>query len=107
KQGMRMKILSLPYICILCLQPGLVFADKHEDTFLMQSVNEQMAVADNSLVNIVEYSAAFFSLYQPSTALDMVQQLPGFQINDGDRTRGFAAAAGNILINGRRLSAKQ
>ncbi len=36
----------------------------------------------------------------------MVQRVPGFQIDDGDETRGFGGAAGNVLINGERPSAK-
>ena len=56
---------------------------------------------------IVEYQAAFFARYKPNTALDMVRQVPGFQIDNGDSSRGFAGAAGNILINGERSSAKQ
>lgn len=56
---------------------------------------------------IVDYPAAFFARYQPNTALDMVQQVPGFQLNDGSGERGFGTAAGNVLINDRRLSAKQ
>lgn len=55
----------------------------------------------------VEYPSGFFARYQPNTALDMVAQVPGFQIDDGDSDRGFAASAGNILVNDRRLSAKQ
>jgi hypothetical protein len=56
---------------------------------------------------VVNYDAEFFSRYRPSTALDMVNQLPGFQLDDGNGSRGFASSAGNLLINGRRLSAKQ
>ena len=56
---------------------------------------------------IVRYPADFFERYKPNTALDMVNQLPGFLLDDGDATRGFASAAGNILINDRRPSAKQ
>jgi len=55
----------------------------------------------------VDYPAAYFARYQPNTALDMVNQVPGFQLDDGDSSRGFASAAGNILINNRRPSAKQ
>jgi hypothetical protein len=61
----------------------------------------------NSTTQVVEYGAEFFSRYRPSTALDMVNQLPGFQLDDGDGSRGFATSAGNLLINGRRISAKQ
>jgi len=56
---------------------------------------------------IVIYPAVFFQRYQPNTALDMVQQIPGFQLDDGSNLRGFSGAAGNILINSRRPSAKQ
>ena len=55
----------------------------------------------------VTYPAVFFQRYQPNTALDMVKQVPGFQLDDGGRLRGFGGAAGNILINDRRPSAKQ
>lgn len=56
---------------------------------------------------VVEYPATFFARYKPSTALDMVQQIPGFQLDDGGGLRGFGSAAGNILINDSRPSAKQ
>lgn len=55
---------------------------------------------------IVEYPASFFELYKPNNALDMIRQVPGFQINNGEDNRGFAGSAGNILINGQRPSAK-
>jgi hypothetical protein len=68
-------------------------------------------VADSHLPNdtdeIVNYPTSFFQRYQPNTALDMVNVLPGFQLDAGDDKRGFGGAAGNILINDRRPSAKQ
>ncbi len=63
--------------------------------------------ANAESAQVVEYPAEFFERYRPSTALDMVLQLPGFQLDDGTDNRGFAAAVGNILINNKRLSAKQ
>jgi len=56
---------------------------------------------------IVEYAASFFERYQPSTALEIVNQVPGYVLNDGDSERGFGGAVGNVLINDRRPSAKQ
>ena len=56
---------------------------------------------------VVEFHPEFFDRYQPLTALDMVRQLPGFEINDGSGDRGFGTVVGNILINDRRPSAKQ
>ena len=55
----------------------------------------------------VVYPASFFASYQPVSALDMVEQVPGFQLDDGDDSRGFAGAGGNVLINGERPSSKQ
>ncbi|MEM1186915.1 MAG: TonB-dependent receptor [Pseudomonadota bacterium] len=55
----------------------------------------------------ITYEAAFFSRYAPVTALDMVNNLPGFALDDGDSdTRGFGGAAGNVVVNGARISAK-
>ena len=56
---------------------------------------------------IVSYNASFFLRYSPNTALDMIQQVPGFILDNGASLRGLGAAAGNILINDRRPSAKQ
>ncbi len=56
---------------------------------------------------VMSYEAGFFSRYQPRNALEMVRQVPGFLLDDGEDNRGFGAAAGNVLINGRRPSAKQ
>jgi len=55
----------------------------------------------------VRYPAGFFQSYRPVTARDMVEQVPGFRIDNGDATRGFGGAAGNVLIDGERPSSKQ
>ncbi len=55
---------------------------------------------------VIRYPAAFFDLYRPVTALDMVRNVPGFQIDDGGGSRGFAGAAGNVLIDGERPAVK-
>ena len=53
------------------------------------------------------YNAEFFKTYSPSNALQMVQRLPGFQLEAGNsEVRGFALAAGNVVINGQRPSSK-
>jgi hypothetical protein len=68
---------------------------------------QQEVPEDEVKEEIVEYPSAFFQRYSPNTALDMIQQVPGFQLDDGDASRGLGAAAGNVLINDRRPSAKQ
>lgn len=53
------------------------------------------------------YDAAFFAAYSPRNALDIVRQVPGFQLDIGNNDiRGFAGAAGNVVINGARPSSK-
>jgi hypothetical protein len=53
------------------------------------------------------YEAAFFASYAPRSALDIVRRVPGFSLDLGDNNvRGFAGAAGNVVINGSRPSSK-
>lgn len=52
------------------------------------------------------YKPEFFANYYPVTALDMVRQVPGFSIDNGDNVRGFGGAQGNVLIDGERPSTK-
>lgn len=54
----------------------------------------------------VVYLPGFFAQYNPVTALDMVQRVPGFSIDAGEDVRGFGGAAGNVLIDGQRPSTK-
>jgi len=53
------------------------------------------------------YEPAFFAQYAPRTALDIARRVPGFNLDLGDaEVRGFAGAAGNVVINGARPSSK-
>jgi hypothetical protein len=53
------------------------------------------------------YDAAFFVQYAPRSALDIARRVPGFALDLGNvDTRGFAGAAGNVVINGARPSSK-
>jgi hypothetical protein len=53
------------------------------------------------------YEAAFFQQFAPSNALQIVERVPGFQLDEGDtEVRGFGQAAGNVVINGQRPSTK-
>ncbi len=55
---------------------------------------------------VKRYAPAFFAPFQATTALDMVQLVPGFSFNRGSQVRGFAGAAGNVLIDGQRPASK-
>lgn len=54
----------------------------------------------------ITYNAAYFAQYNPNTASDMVNRIPGFSVDDGDSARGFEGNVGNILINGSRPASK-
>ncbi len=62
---------------------------------------------DSGSTGITTYAPAFFTEYRPSTALDMVNHVPGFSFDSGDSSvRGYSGAAGNVLIDGRRPASK-
>jgi len=53
------------------------------------------------------YEAAYFTQFAPSSALQIVQRVPGFTLELGNQdVRGFGQAAGNVVINGQRPSSK-
>jgi hypothetical protein len=55
---------------------------------------------------VQSYDASFFEAFTPQTALDMVNRLPGFVLDSGTELRGFANAAGNVLLDGEPPSSK-
>lgn len=75
---------------------------------------QQEIMAADSAASVVEiqsgvlgYAPAFFTAFSPTTALDMVQRVPGFSLSGGDSgRRGLADSFGNLLINGARPSNK-
>jgi outer membrane receptor for ferrienterochelin and colicin len=55
---------------------------------------------------VLVFNPDFFAAQRPNTALDMVNRVPGFSVDDGSGARGFEGAVGNILINGNRPASK-
>jgi outer membrane receptor protein involved in Fe transport len=55
---------------------------------------------------VATYAPAYFAAQHPETARDMIERLPGFQLESGASVRGFEGAAGNVLIDGQRPTAK-
>lgn len=65
------------------------------------------APAPSPASRTTRYDAAFFAPFAPRTALDIARRVPGFALDLGNsETRGFAGAAGNVVINGARPSSK-
>ncbi|GGD52441.1 TonB-dependent receptor plug domain-containing protein [Erythrobacter arachoides] len=52
------------------------------------------------------YTPVDFERYAPRNALDMLSQVPGFNIRDSEQRRGLGTATGNVLFNGARPSNK-
>jgi len=55
---------------------------------------------------VLIFNPDFFADQRPATALDMVNRVPGFSVQDGDGSRGFEGSVGNVLINGSRPASK-
>ena len=78
-----------------------------------EAAQAQAAAGDQPPVNAgqtartTSYDAAFFAQFAPRSALDIARRVPGFTLDLGNTdTRGFAGAAGNVVINGSRPSSK-
>ena len=52
------------------------------------------------------YTPDDFARFKPNTALDMLEQVPGFQISQENQGRGLGQANENVLINGQRVASK-
>lgn len=77
-----------------------------QDAETSVNADQVLALGGEEDQNVISYPAVFFEIYRPITALDMVERVPGFQIDQGGGSRGFGGAAGNILIDGERPSTK-
>lgn len=73
---------------------------------LAQSAPGGAPAAEAGQQGVLVFTPDFFVEYRPNTALDMVNRIPGFSVVDGDGSRGFEGAVGNILINGSRPASK-
>ena len=73
---------------------------------------ETDATAEGSLARQGQgqvYEPGYFAQFSPRTALDMIEQIPGFQLSGGgggNNARGLGQASDNVLVNGERLSSK-
>ncbi len=64
------------------------------------------ALAAEEATGVIVYQPDFFASAHPSTALGMINRVPGFVFDGGATARGFAGTAGNVLINGQRPTSK-
>lgn len=71
-----------------------------------ENADTPVASAVTAPTNGQDYAPEFFTRFSPNSALDMVQQIPGFTIQQGDDRRGLGQGGDNVLINGERVSGK-
>lgn len=64
------------------------------------------APAGQTTTPLRSFDPAYFAQFAPRTALDMVRQIPGFSIAEGEDRRGLGQVSSNVLINGERFSGK-
>ena len=65
----------------------------------------QTATAQTA-AGVTAYPVAFFAPYQSGNAREMLERVPGLQLDFGSGVRGFEGAAGNVLIDGQRPVSK-
>jgi hypothetical protein len=85
-------------VVLAALTPAAALAQDSGDAPAPQAA----PAADGKLV----YTPADFARFAPKSALDMLNQVPGFLINSEDQGRGLGQANTNVLINGERLALK-
>ncbi|WP_312597993.1 TonB-dependent receptor domain-containing protein [Brevundimonas sp.] len=66
----------------------------------------QAPLTDAAQRGVLVFTPDFFAAQRPNTALDMVNRVPGFSVDDGSGARGFEGAVGNVLINNNRPASK-
>ena len=97
-------VISLIFMAVSTFIPAVA---QDIDQSNMGVDQQSSTVANVSNEEIVTYSSNFFQRYQVNTALEMVNRVPGFTLDNGGNRRGFGTSVGNILINDRRPSTKQ
>jgi outer membrane receptor protein involved in Fe transport len=55
---------------------------------------------------VISYPASFFQGQQVANAAEMLDRVPGFNLDTGSSVRGFEGAAGNVIIDGQRPTSK-
>lgn len=82
------------FMGLLCLGVSLpAYADDHAPSHIEQSSTE---------AGIQVFAPEFYAQYRPETAISLVYNTPGFQLETGDQGRGLAGTEGNVLFNGER-----
>nr|WP_299856371.1 TonB-dependent receptor plug domain-containing protein [Sphingomonas bacterium] len=80
-----------------------------QDSTAQAGVAQDRTVAPpplSAIAGVKVYTPADFARFAPTTAYDMLSQVPGFTIRAADNARGLGQASENVLINGQRSTDK-
>ncbi len=112
QSGMKTSVIarrvSVPALALaLWLAPAAALAqDESAEAEAAETGDAPQPIATETTVGEV-YTPADFTRFAPRNALDMLNQVPGFQLQQQqDDARGLGQASGNVLINGERLASK-
>lgn len=75
-------------------------------TLFLGALGAPISAQQEAVDTTVTYDSAFYAAYVPATALDMVNQTPGFALVEGSERRGLSGASGNVLVDGEHPIAK-
>lgn len=92
--SVTVRLLASAALAGLLCSPGLVLAQDAADA------------PPAAAAPLRSFDPVYFDRFAPRTALDMVRQIPGFSISEGEDRRGLGQAGSNVLINGERFSGK-
>ena len=99
-----------------------IFAQQNSECFRSEKSTSRSCVTNDAPVgttrnvdpgaadSTVIYEAEFFNQFNPITASDMLDRIPGVDVFGGNRGRGGnrgLGTGGNILINGQRIAGKE
>lgn len=85
---------------------AMLLASAAVPAFAQEAQTVPVATDSGSAEGVISYTPADFAAARPNTALEMINRIPGFSFSGGDNVRGFAGAAGNVLIDGARPTSK-
>lgn len=88
-------------LAVLCASTSVLAAEPDPEPVLATS-----APLPETGESRTVFTPADFTRFAPRNALDMLRQVPGFSIREGEEARGLGQASGNVLVNSQRLSSK-
>jgi len=94
-------------VALLSSAAGPAFAQSAPAPATPPATGDAPPPAATTVQGTRSYTPADFARFAPRNALDMLNNVPGFAIDNGDTDRrGLGEATSNVLINGERITAR-